>query len=170
MRRKPHVRFGGGRRKSAPCSRVTRRRPYPTLLDALPPSLPVLPGDPDRVRALRRAPLDRALRLRRAHHRPRRPPSRSRTDAPAAASATQGRARAPGARIRRALPAHRQPRLPALPAVRTSRHPCGLGVLQCVDEDPPKRRAPWAPRGKLLACEVVVTQFHAIEDAPVSIH
>ena len=74
---------------------------------ALPPALPLQPADPHRVRALGRAPVGRALRLRRAHHRQaRRQPRRGRAGQPETAL-PKGRPREARPRTGSAVPPHR---------------------------------------------------------------
>ena len=68
-----------------------------TIFNHLPPALPVLAGDQDGVRALRRAPLDTAVRLRGGHHRQarrRRGGGRAQQQAPQASARSPGRGRA----------------------------------------------------------------------------
>ena len=113
------ARRGPGHRRRRP-SRRLRQVPQPVrdvdgrLFEyALPPALPVQPGDQDGLRTLRRAPLDTAVRLRGAHRRQARRRLGGGRAVQQAAQVPQGRAGEAGPRALGPLPHHRQHRLPA---------------------------------------------------------
>ena len=112
--------LGPGHRRRRPRRRL-RQVPQPVRdvdgrlfeLDALPPALPVQPGDQDGLRTLRRAPLDTAVRLRGAHRRQARRRLGGGREVQQAAQVPQGGQGAAGPRSLGPLPHNRQHRLPA---------------------------------------------------------
>ena len=80
---------------------------------ALPPALPVQPGAQDGLRALRRAPLDTAVRLRGGHRRQARRRLGGGREVQQAAQVPQGGQGAAGTGSLRPLPHYREHRLPA---------------------------------------------------------
>ena len=108
-----------GHRRRHPRRRV-RQVPQPDrdalgrlLLDHLPSPLPVLPGDQDGVRALGRAPLDQAVRLRGGHRRQaRRRRHRGWAQQPPS-QLPQGYQGEAGPRAQRSVPHHREHGIPA---------------------------------------------------------